>query len=366
MDTLITHPNVMNGAALYAPQDNILYTEGYALDEFAAGKWGTSSSFLLPQTLRLPHPPTHPPTQLIHPPTHLSPQKGLAPFLPGRGGHRIGLVLDKAMEEDMRLRHLQVADGMRATLGKNLPLPSHPPTVLPISDPPTNPLRHPIHPPTHQQPTHQPTHPPTHPPYKTGLNIAGYTVTDEPLGVGIALSPGGASWGRVKRPGTLLRAARKLVEEGGCTALAIVGTSYALLEYNHPPTSSSTYLFIHPSTSSSIYPPIHLLTRQPVHLLSLNPPTHPSTHPSTHPLLPPTGRFPDDEDQEMLQAYREGHGVDCVGGAEAIISHLVTSELKVTQHSTHPPTHPLIHHYIQGTHLPHLPNHPPTHPPTQK
>jgi hypothetical protein len=27
-DTLITHPNVMNGASLYAPQDNILYTEG--------------------------------------------------------------------------------------------------------------------------------------------------------------------------------------------------------------------------------------------------------------------------------------------------------------------------------------------------
>lgn len=36
-------------------------------------------------------------------------------------------------------------------------------------------------------------------------------------------------------------------------------------------------------------------------------------------------RFPDDEDQEMLQAYRQGQGVDCVGGAEAIISHLVTA-----------------------------------------
>ncbi len=36
-------------------------------------------------------------------------------------------------------------------------------------------------------------------------------------------------------------------------------------------------------------------------------------------------RFPDDEDPEMLQAYRQGCGVDAVGGAEAIISHLVTS-----------------------------------------
>ena len=35
-------------------------------------------------------------------------------------------------------------------------------------------------------------------------------------------------------------------------------------------------------------------------------------------------RFPDDEDEEMLAAYRAGGGVDCVGGAEAIISHLVT------------------------------------------
>lgn len=71
VDTLVTHPNVMNGASLYWPQDNILYTEGYALDEFAAGRWG------------------------------LRPLKG-------GGGHRIGLVLDKAMEEEMRLRHLQV------------------------------------------------------------------------------------------------------------------------------------------------------------------------------------------------------------------------------------------------------------------
>ena len=71
-DTLVTHPNVMNGASLYWPQDNILYTEGYALDEFAGGRWG------------------------------------LRPFAGGSGGHRIGLVLDRAMEEDMRLRHLQV------------------------------------------------------------------------------------------------------------------------------------------------------------------------------------------------------------------------------------------------------------------
>lgn len=39
-----------------------------------------------------------------------------------------------------------------------------------------------------------------------------YVVTDEEVGVGLAMSPGGASWGRVKRPDTILRAARRLVE----------------------------------------------------------------------------------------------------------------------------------------------------------
>lgn len=79
VDTLVTHPNVMNGASLYWPAladgsgggGRVLYTEGYALDAFASGRWGLSA-------LR-------------------------------QGGHRIGLVLDQAMEPDMRTRHLQVS-----------------------------------------------------------------------------------------------------------------------------------------------------------------------------------------------------------------------------------------------------------------
>ena len=39
-DRVVTHPNVMNGAQLYWPAPELLYTEGYALDEFAAGRWG--------------------------------------------------------------------------------------------------------------------------------------------------------------------------------------------------------------------------------------------------------------------------------------------------------------------------------------
>ncbi|CAM9996398.1 unnamed protein product, partial [Hapterophycus canaliculatus] len=166
VDNLVTHPNVMNGAMLSWPQPGMQYVEGYALDEFCAGRWG-----LLPVT---------------------------------KGGHRIGLVLDCAIEDDLRLRHVQAANAARATLG---------------------------------------------------INVAEYCVTEEPAGVTLEITTGGASWGTVKGLDSLVAAGRRLVEEAGCTAIAVVA------------------------------------------------------------------RFPDDEDEEALQAYREGQGVDAVGGAGAIISH---------------------------------------------
>ncbi|MEG4860182.1 DUF3326 domain-containing protein [Microcoleus sp. K1-B6] len=79
-DTLITHPNVLNGAQLYWPIPNALYVEGYALDKFAAGCWGL---------------------QPVH-------------------QNRIGLILDSAIEPELQLRHLQAADAARATLGLNI------------------------------------------------------------------------------------------------------------------------------------------------------------------------------------------------------------------------------------------------------
>ncbi len=79
-DRLITHPNVMNGAQLYWNLPNVLYTEGYALDQFAAGNWN----------LR----PVH--------------------------SNKIGLLIDCGTEPDLITRHLQAADAARATLGLTL------------------------------------------------------------------------------------------------------------------------------------------------------------------------------------------------------------------------------------------------------
>lgn len=74
---LITHPNVMNGAALYWSDPRIHYVEGSSLDRFAAGE-------LLLRPVRQ---------------------------------QRVGLLLDAGIEPELRARHLQVAAGCRATLG---------------------------------------------------------------------------------------------------------------------------------------------------------------------------------------------------------------------------------------------------------
>ena len=79
-DTLITHPNVLNGAQLYWPIPNALYVEGYALDKFARGCWGL---------------------QPVH-------------------QNRIGLILDSGIEPQLQLRQLQAADAARATLGLDI------------------------------------------------------------------------------------------------------------------------------------------------------------------------------------------------------------------------------------------------------
>jgi hypothetical protein len=147
-DRLITHPNVLNGAQLYWNLPNAFYVEGYALDKFASGCWG----------LR----PVH--------------------------QNRVGLILDQGIEPDLRLRHLQVADAARATLG---------------------------------------------------LNLTDYVVTDAPLNVELRTSESGASWGTIGNSGSLLRAAEILIQQAKADAIAVVARfpddlgSEALQAYRH-------------------------------------------------------------------------------------------------------------------------------------
>ncbi|HEY9833916.1 MAG TPA: DUF3326 domain-containing protein [Stenomitos sp.] len=147
-DRLITHPNVLNGAQLYWNLPNALYVEGYALDKFASGCMG------------------------LHP-VHQN---------------RVGLILDQAIEPELRVRHLQVADAARATLG---------------------------------------------------LSLTDYVVTDAPLNVELRTAASGASWGTIGNPDSLLRAAEVLIQQAKADAIAVVARfpddlgSEALQAYRH-------------------------------------------------------------------------------------------------------------------------------------
>ena len=130
-DRLITHPNVLNGAQMYWSMNNTLYVEGYGLDRFAASSWGL---------------------QPVH-------------------QNRVGLLLDRGIEPELRLRHLQAADAARATLG---------------------------------------------------LELTDYVVTDAPLEVKLNTSTSGASWGTIGNPGSLLRGAETLIKQASAEAIAVV------------------------------------------------------------------------------------------------------------------------------------------------
>ena len=127
---LVTHPNVMNGASLYWSDPRIHYVEGSALDRFAAGELA------------------------------LRPVRR----------QRLGLLLDAGIEDNLRLRHLQVAEGCRASLG---------------------------------------------------LEIGPVVTTERPLEVSLSRGPSGMSWGRLGQPDALLRAGERL-KALGATAIAVV------------------------------------------------------------------------------------------------------------------------------------------------
>lgn len=102
--------------------------------------------------------------------------------------NRVGLIIDQSIEPQLRWRHLQAADAARATLG---------------------------------------------------LDISDYIVTDAPLDVELRDGESGASWGTIGNPGSLLRAAEILIQQGGAQAIAVVARfpddidSKVLSDYRH-------------------------------------------------------------------------------------------------------------------------------------
>ncbi len=109
---------------------------------------------------------------------------GLAPVRQ----NRVGLVLDQGIEPELRSRQLQAADAARATLG---------------------------------------------------LALTDYVVTDQPLGVDLQTASSGATWGTIRHPDSLLRAAEIAITKAGAEAIAVVARfpdetdSTALQHYRH-------------------------------------------------------------------------------------------------------------------------------------
>lgn len=85
--------------------------------------------------------------------------------------NRVGVLLDAALDQTQRIHHLNAIEAARWTLG---------------------------------------------------VDILGYHFTDAPLGIEVAVGTTGSSWGMLREPGALLRAAEQL-SGGGAEAIAIVG-----------------------------------------------------------------------------------------------------------------------------------------------
>jgi hypothetical protein len=131
VDRLIAHPNILNGALMYWPMSNVLYVEGFGMDQFFSGHWG------------------------------LRPVRW----------NRVGLVLDKGIEEELLYRHLQCADAARATLG---------------------------------------------------IAVTDFIVTEQALHIETFLTEDGNSSGTIQGLEQLAQASQKLIQERNCNAIALV------------------------------------------------------------------------------------------------------------------------------------------------
>ena len=129
---LIVNPNVVNAGGFSGINDNMLYVEGYSLDEFA---------------------------------------KGNINLLPVEKQNKIGIIFDKGIPQDVLNVHINTFNAVKVVYG---------------------------------------------------IDILGYEITDEPIGIEFILNDSGISDGSVNNPQTMLNAAKKLLQKG-CNAIAIVG-----------------------------------------------------------------------------------------------------------------------------------------------
>lgn len=262
VDQLITHPNVMNGAMMYWPKDNIMYVEGFALDQFAEGK------------------------------LHLQPI--------GKRSNKIGLLLDKGIEEDIQIRHLHVANAARATLG---------------------------------------------------IDVASCVITSRPVGVSLKVSDSGASWGVVEDTATLVEAAETLVKQG-CDAIAVVVRFPEDEEIDSGVQQDSADSTVQVTIDRAGANPLTVAKGASSVNFAINMPHRKyleeiqdqidSSNLRTN--FNVDGRsVTTEQDQtaervqksspktakQLFEDYRNGCGVDAIAGVEAIISHVITKRLGI-------------------------------------
>ena len=127
---LIVNPNVVNAACFSGINDNMLYTEGYTLDEFFKGNCCLQES----------------------------------------KNNKIGVIFDKAIPKDVLNIHINTINAVKTVYG---------------------------------------------------INVFGYKITDEEVGVNFFVDISGSSTGNIENLGTLYKAAAELISEGA-EALAIV------------------------------------------------------------------------------------------------------------------------------------------------
>ena len=234
VDTLITHPNVMNGAMLYWPIDNILYVEGSSLDAFASGE-------LALRPLR-------------------------------KRGHRIGLLLDKGIEPELRIRHMHVADAVRATLG---------------------------------------------------INVCHAVVTPRNIGVKLSISrQSGASWGSLQDTAALVEGAQELISKG-CTAIAVVARFPEDDEYASQSNVESNAVDAEPSDKQHLRSECNSPGR--VSNSDVNSGETAIVVDSSNRDCIGKGTLT----REWFDSYRNGSGVDAIAGAEALITHIIGKRLRV-------------------------------------